>query len=85
MAFSISGADALHREVEWFERYVPPEPGMVLVDEHALNDGRRFMFVWAPWRRDARPGEVCCWSEPGGAPAAGWLDRLRSGSCIPQL
>lgn len=52
-----------HREVYWFERYAPPEPGMVLADEAVLNEGRRVLLVWTA--RDGRYGtEICCWTEP---------------------
>lgn len=52
----------MHREVFWFERYAPPEPGMVLVDVQLINNGTRFLSVWIP--RRAEPSyEICCWSD----------------------
>ncbi|CAO3459497.1 hypothetical protein [Azospirillum largimobile] len=54
-----------HYEVDWPNRYSPPAPGMVLLDQRHTADGGRAMFVWglgSGWR------EIVCWSEPEGAP-----------------
>ncbi|MFP5516403.1 MAG: hypothetical protein ACLGJC_25395 [Alphaproteobacteria bacterium] len=65
MAISTFPPAGEHREVWWFERYSPPEPGMVLLDVRLVCGGRRCMFVWG-WRLPSpgAPMEIVCWSEP---------------------
>ena len=53
----------MSREVFWFERYAPPEPGMVLADEVTIADGKRVLMVWRS-RTASYQGHICCWSEP---------------------
>lgn len=66
VVFGIDGRDSWempHREVIWFERYCPPEPGMILADECHLDEGRRVLFVWTD-RQRSFGSEICCWAEP---------------------
>lgn len=58
----LDGRVMAHREVYWFERYAPPEPGMILADECHLDEGRRVLFVWTD-RQRSLGREICCWAE----------------------
>lgn len=84
MEIVVAGGNSLvpgqHYEVEWCERYSPPEPGMVLLDERHTAEGGRAMFVWG-----GRPAsgwqEIVCWSEPDDALVTDRLCACDCGRC----
>jgi len=54
-----------HCEVDWLDRYTPPKPGMILLEQRCTADSKRMMFVWG-WRppQSSAANEIVCWSEP---------------------
>lgn len=62
----------LHREVAWFERYAPPEPGYVLADEVWLARGTRLLLVWRPRTMVRGQLDICCWTAPPDPGAPWW-------------
>jgi hypothetical protein len=54
-----------HCEVDWSDRYTPPKPGMILLEQRCAADSKRMMFVWG-WRtpQSSAANEIVCWSEP---------------------
>jgi hypothetical protein len=69
----------LHREVEWFERYAPPEPGYVLADEVWLAQGTRLLLVWRPRSQPRGHMDICCWTAPQDPGAPWWARREAPG------
>lgn len=56
------------REVDWLDRYCPPEPGYIFLEERSLHGGARLLVAWQHYR--SLSSNIICYSEPSASALA---------------